>query len=274
MNTPTNQSANQAVSFLKLGGSLITDKSKPHTPRPEVLARLAQEIKQVFEDNPGFQLVIGHGSGSFGHVPGKTYATREGVHSPEQWLGFAEVWYEATTLTRLVIEALHSAGLPVIAFSPSAGAVGRDGKVMSWDLAPLLAALKADLIPVTHGDVVFDQIRGGTILSTEDLFSYMAPLLKPERILLAGIEGGVWLDYPYCNQLVPEITPATLSQVYSALGGSSETDVTGGMASKVQQSLSLIEKLPNLTIQIFSGAESGNLELALRGEHLGTILRS
>ena len=27
--------------FLKLGGSLITDKDRPRTPRPDVLARLA-----------------------------------------------------------------------------------------------------------------------------------------------------------------------------------------------------------------------------------------
>jgi isopentenyl phosphate kinase len=32
--------------FLKLGGSLITDKNQAHTHRPETLNRLAEEIAQ------------------------------------------------------------------------------------------------------------------------------------------------------------------------------------------------------------------------------------
>lgn len=262
------------VVFLKLGGSLITDKSRPHTHRPDVLTRLAGEIKSVREHQPGLQLIIGHGSGSFGHVPGKRYGTRQGVHTAEQWRGFAEVWYEATSLTRLVIEAFYERGLPVIALSPSASAISQDGKVLSWEIRPVIEALHNDLLPVIHGDVAFDTWRGGTILSTEDLFEHLAQVLRPERILLAGIEAGVWADYPACSQLLDEITPSLLPQIFPALGGSSQIDVTGGMASKVQQSMALIEQHPNLVIQIFSGDHPGNVEKALRGEKLGTILRS
>ncbi len=263
----------QNLYFLKLGGSLITDKARPHTPRPDALARLAGEIKQALAQHPGLQLVVGHGSGSFGHVPGKRYGTRQGVHSPEQWRGFAEVWFEATALTRIVVEAFHEAGLPVIAFSPSSGVISQDGVVLTWDLAPLQAAMQAGLLPVMHGDVVFDRVRGGTILSTEDLFMYLARQLQPKRILLAGIEAGVWEDYPTCDKLIPEITPKRLPEIFPALGGSSKTDVTGGMSSKVQQSLVLIEEFPDLVIQIFSGDSPGNVKRALLGESAGTTLR-
>lgn len=261
------------IHFLKLGGSLITDKSNPHTHRPDVLARLVGEIKSVIENQPGFQLVIGHGSGSFGHVPGNRYGTRHGVHTPEQWRGFAEVWYEASALTRIVIEAMHKAGLPVIALSPSAAVISQDGKISSWDLTPITAALQQDLLPLIHGDVVFDKVRGGTILSTEDLFDFLARKLLPTRILLAGIEEGVWEDYPECNRLVTQITPENYPRIFPVLGGSNQVDVTGGMASKVQQSLALITDLPNLVIQIFSGEHPGNIEKALRGEPFGTVLR-
>jgi isopentenyl phosphate kinase len=54
--------------FLKLGGSLITVKSQPHTPRLEALERLGQEIAQARLHNPNLQILLGHGSGSFGHV--------------------------------------------------------------------------------------------------------------------------------------------------------------------------------------------------------------
>jgi isopentenyl phosphate kinase len=146
--------------------------------------------------------------------------------------------------------------------------------VANWDLSPLQAALEAGLLPVVHGVVVFDQVRGGTILSTEDLFSYMAGALKPERTLLAGIEEGVWEDYPQCNQLISEITPSSLPAILPFLGGSKETDVTGGMLSKVQQSLDMIAQDPALSVQIFSGAIPGNLRRALAGENVGTLLHA
>ena len=55
------------IQFLKLGGSLITDKSRPQTARLDVLERLASEIAQAYHKHPDLSLVIGHGSGSFGH---------------------------------------------------------------------------------------------------------------------------------------------------------------------------------------------------------------
>ena len=105
--------------FLKLGGSLITDKSAPRTPRADLMARLAAEIKNAKAASGDLRVVLGHGSGSFGHVPAKKYGTRQGVDSPEGWGGFAEVWYEATTLNRILMDVLHAAGLPGIAFPAS-----------------------------------------------------------------------------------------------------------------------------------------------------------
>lgn len=262
------------IYFLKLGGSLITVKSQAHTARMDVLNRLAGEIAESLNTRPGYHLVVGHGSGSFGHIPGKRFGTRAGVNTPEQWRGFSEVWYEATALTRIVVEALHAASLPVIVFSPSSSAIARDGAVANWDLSPLKAALQAGLLPVIHGDVVFDQLRGGTILSTEDLFGYMVQELQPERVLLAGIEEGVWADYPQCSMLIPEITPDTLPDILPSLGGSSATDVTGGMLSKVQQSMDMVIEHPTLSVQIFSGTKPGNVREVLAGTPVGTILHT
>jgi isopentenyl phosphate kinase len=178
--------------FLKLGGSLITDKTHPHTPRLEVLARLAGEIAAARQANPAMKLLIGHGSGSFGHVPASIYGTRQGVHTSEEWQGFIEVWKEAAALNHIVVEALFSVGLPAIALPASAGVVTSDGQVSAWNLAPLFSALQAGLLPVIYGDVIFDQRRGGTILSTEDLFEYLAPQLHPQRLLLAGLSGKIF----------------------------------------------------------------------------------
>lgn len=260
--------------FIKLGGSLITEKDKPHTPRPQVIARLAAEIAHARQTNPNLQILLGHGSGSFGHVPARKYGTRQGVHSAEGWLGFVEVWREASQLNRLVMDALAEAGLPTISFPPSASVWVEGGQVQNWDLQPLQAALQAGLLPVVFGDVVFDRKWGGTILSTEDLFRHLAYQLRPARILLAGIEAGVYVDYPTCTRYLPEITPDNFKEVRQFLSGSAATDVTGGMLSKVEQSLEMVVRLPGLEVLVFTGEEAGNLASALEGQPLGTRIWS
>ncbi len=260
------------LQFLKLGGSLITDKRQPRTPRREIIARLAEEIAAFLAERPTPGLVLGHGAGSFGHFPAKRYGTRAGVHSPSEWRGFAEVWFDASALNRIVVEALHEAGVPAITFAPSGGATTRDGQVTTWNISPLCAALEKGLLPVVYGDVVFDEKRGGTILSTENVFAYLARQLHPQRILLAGLDEGVWADYPVCEELLPRITPNNFLKIQQVLEGSAATDVTGGMLAKVEEMLALVEEIEELKAFIFSGAAAQNVRRALRGEHLGTLI--
>jgi isopentenyl phosphate kinase len=258
--------------FLKLGGSLITQKSLPHTARPEVIHRLASEIAAARQDNPRFKILLGHGSGSFGHIPAKLWKTRNGVKTSEAWIGFVEVWHEADALNQIVMQALKEVSLPAISFTPSSSVTASDGKVADWNLTPIQKALEADIIPVIYGDVIFDAVRGGTILSTEDLFEYLAPKFLPSRILLAGLEKGVWADYPQCTELIPEITQANIEKVKNSLGDSSAPDVTGGMTSKVSQSLRMVEEVPNLDVLIFSGEIPNNVLRAIQGVNPGTLL--
>ena len=258
--------------FLKLGGSLITDKTQARQPRRDILERLSQEIAEAYQTNPDLQLIIGHGSGSFGHVSGQKYGTRQGVHDKEGWRGFIEVWKDARALNQIVIEALLDAGLPVIAFPPSASVISSAQQVNTWDLEPIRSALSAGLIPLVNGDVVFDTRLGGTILSTEDLFVYLAYALKPGRILLAGLEPGVWADFPACTRLAERITSTTINAISNNLAGSASIDVTGGMAQKVESMLALMAGIPGLQAVIFSGLQADLLRQALLGVLPGTVI--
>lgn len=257
--------------FLKLGGSLITEKDTPMTPRLEVISRLAREIAEAKKEKPELQLVLGHGSGSFGHTPAKMYGTRQGVNDSDGWRGFHEVWQQARRLNNIMLSALDKAGLPAMSFPISAGARTSDMEMISWDLAPLRSALASGMLPVVFGDVVFDEQLGGTILSTEDIFRYMAGKLYPQRILLAGLEPGVWADYPIRKQLAETITPENFEEIMPALKGSAQTDVTGGMRSKVQEMLDLVKRNPDLEVIIFSGSE--NLRDALLKNPPGTCIK-
>ncbi len=270
--------------FLKLGGSLITDKTRPYTPKLDVIEDVALQISTALQTHPDLRLVIGHGSGSFGHVAASEYRTRDGftprpgplAHRERDktedsyWKGFAEVWYQASELDRFVMMALHKVTLPTIALPPSAGVIASDGKVSLWDTTPIRMALAGGLVPVIYGDVVFDEVRGGTILSTEDLFGHLARALEPDRILLAGLEAAVWEDFPARTRKVETITPQTFPQFAENIDKSADVDVTGGMKSKVTQMLHLVQQNPLLKIQIFSGVEPGNIARALTGETLGT----
>jgi len=64
--------------LLKLGGSLITDKTRPYTPLLEVMDDLSQQIVTALRSQPDLRLVLGHGAGSFGHVAASEYKTRDG----------------------------------------------------------------------------------------------------------------------------------------------------------------------------------------------------
>ena len=270
--------------FLKLGGSLITDKTQPYTPRLDVIEDAALQISTALQSHPDLRLVLGHGSGSFGHVAASEYRTRDGfiprasplMHRERDkteenyWKGFAEVWYQASSLNRFVMKALHKTNVPAIALPPSATVITSDGQVSIWETTAIRMALAAGLVPVIYGDVTFDEVRGGTILSTEDLFAFLARGLSPKRILLAGLEAAVWEDFPARTSKVATITPGTFSEISEGVGQADGADVTGGMQAKVTQMLDVVRQNPELKIQIFSGAEPDNIVRALKGETLGT----
>lgn len=269
--------------FLKLGGSLITDKTKPYTPLLDVMDDLAQQIATTLRSRPDLRLLIGHGAGSFGHVAASEYKTRDGYPRPSPlmhrdrdkteehyWKGFAEVWYQASSLNRYVMDALHKAGLQAIALPPSSSVIASDGRVAVWETTPISMSLAAGMVPVVFGDVVFDEVRGGTILSTENLFAYLVKAFDPERILLAGLEDAVWEDFPARTRKIERITPQIFKEIKHGVGQSAAADVTGGMEAKVREMLDLVQITPGLKIQIFSGTQPGNISRALVGEILGT----
>ena len=258
--------------FLKLGGSLITDKTVPETPRLDSIRRLAEEIARARSELPELRLLIGHGSGSYGHIAAARYGTHRGASSKEDWAGFAEVWSVAGRLNRLLVEALRAAGLPAMAFPPSASVIAEAGEIVEMAVEPIRRALEAGLVPVVAGDVAFDRQRGSTIVSTERVFFRLGRHLRPTRLLLAGIERGVYADYPANTRLLPAITEKDLPGI--ALAGAATTDVTGGMADKVLLALRLAQELPDLEVRIFSGEEPGRVTDALLGGTPGTLVGS
>jgi isopentenyl phosphate kinase len=260
------------LTFIKLGGSLITDKQIPFSARKQTIKRLGLELLAFHQDHPTHRLVIGHGSGSFGHAAAVEYGTMHGVRTAADWEGFQAVWWAAHQLNQIVCEILIEVGLPIIAMPASASAIASNRQLRDWQIEPLSRSLENGLIPLIYGDVIVDTAIGGTILSTEELFTGLIPLLKPDRILLAGIDAGVYRDYPLNKILLEKITPQSIDQGTINLRESSNRDVTGGMASKVAEMAQIVKANPSIMIQIFSGELPGNLNKVLAGTLSGTSI--
>ena len=257
--------------FIKLGGSLITDKDQAESARADIIFALLQEIRQLLQREPSLKILIGHGSGSFGHHAARKFGTRQGVSTPEDWQGFQEVWLSARELNQIVVHLAAKARLPVISFPPSAATFTANHIVQQWELTPMRSVLAHGLIPLVYGDVVVDTTLGGTILSTEDLFVYLAKQLKPARIFLAGSEEGVFADFPANTHLIPMINRN--EELSSILQGSASQDVTGGMLTKVNLMQALCRELPGLEVRIFSAEDPTILGEIMQGKPVGTLIR-
>ena len=264
--------------LLKLGGSVITDKTRPFTARTEVIERLAVEIKNALDDRgDDLRLIIGHGAGSFGHAVAAKYQTHQGAVAPDSWLGFAEVAAAAAELNYIVMKILRQAGVPAIKFQPSASTRTRGEQLMYFETFPLKEVLQHGLTPVIYGDVSIDAAQGMSIVSTEKLFDNLARELSPTRIILSGHVAGVYDKDPLTQpgaELIEEIDRGNWAEVEAMLGGSHGVDVTGGMFSKVREMYRLTLAMPPMQAMIISAETPGNVEAVLKGQivNFGTLI--
>jgi isopentenyl phosphate kinase len=243
--------------LLKLGGSLITEKADARgVTRPAVIARLAGEIARAAPRIPE-RIVLGHGSGSFGHVAAREHGIAGGLRSPAQLPGISLTQERAAALHREVVSALAAAGLAPFSIAPASCVVFSDGRPAEMSDEPLRLALAAGLLPVVYGDVVMDREQGVAICSTERILEMLAARLAVRRVLWLGETDGV---YGEDGRPIPRLSSLEGIRFSSPVG----TDVTGGMRHRVETALALARK--GVRSVIFNGLTPGLLEQALLGK--------
>ncbi len=250
--------------LVKLGGSLITDKRRARTVRRRELERLCAEIAEV-DRRARVRTILGHGSGSFGHVAAARHGVHRGLRRPQQRRGVASTQAAAAALHRIVTDTLRAHGAAPWSLSPSSALVARSGKVATLALEPLTRALDAGLLPVTHGDVVMDREQGASIVSTETVLLAIA-----RRLACRGVEivGAFWFGdtdgiYDEHGDTLPRIGPAEVAAARRLARGSAATDVTGGMRHRLETACALARLgIPSL---IADGRTPGLIRAALRG---------
>lgn len=259
--------------FLKFGGSLITDKNKPFTERKDVIKRLAEEIHTV-KEKYGIKLIVGHGGGSYPHVPASKYETHKGIINDNSYRGIAEVQDAASRLNRIIVRALINAGENAVSINPSSVCIAKNSRIVEFYTEPLDTLLKYDMLPVLYGNVAVDLEKGCCILSTEEIMNFLAKKMSPKKIIMTGMVNGVFTGDPQKNpdvKPIPRITPKNYSNIKKMLSGSYGIDVTGGMSHKVERMLELLSET-GVRTQIISGAVEGNIIKTFSGENIGTII--
>ena len=254
--------------LIKLGGSLITDKRRARSFRRARVQDIARQLVELRALRPEMRVVIGHGSGSFGHVEAEKYDTVSGVFSAQDRLGLARVGAVATELSQLILGEFLAAGLPAIRFQPSSMLSTRSRQLRELYTGPLTLALEQQIIPLVHGDIALDAEIGGAIVSTESLFARLVEPLRARQIILLGDVDGVLAER---GALIATITAASFPQIAPLLGGSSGTDVTGGMLQKVTEMIGLVQAHTSMEVVIANGHECDILlDLLVRGVAHGT----
>ncbi|WP_158853531.1 isopentenyl phosphate kinase [Halorhabdus sp. CUG00001] len=242
------------TTILKLGGSVITEKDTPETVDEAALTGATDAIA----DSGVEDLVIVHGGGSFGHH----HANRYGVSATSGTSDAAGVYAIHDAMRRLddaVVAALQSAGVPAVPVDPfSVASRDEDGKT-TLPTDGIERIRGEGFVPVLFGDVVVQTGVGATILSGDEIAVMLARSLSADRIGLCSSVPGVLDDSGTVIDRIDEF-----GAVAAAVGNSEATDVTGGMAGKVQALLDV-----STPASIF-GPDA--LSAFLGGERPGTLI--
>ncbi len=243
------------VNVVKIGGSVITNKSKPFSLRHNIIKNIAREIALAYSKCKS-KIVLIHGGGSFGHYIVKEHG---GLNTMESIL--QTIWY-MRELNMIFTDYLHYYNVPGIPMDTHSIAFIDDGK-LEINIKPIRKAINNNFIPILYGDIIFtDSIP--TILSGDEIAWYLAKELRPSRLLFATSVKGIY-DKDPSKERAKLLNLISLKEIKDIdVGKSHGYDVTGGMKKKLLLgTFYACEGI--LEVIVFSGLEKNNVYKAICG---------
>ncbi|ORY94595.1 Aspartate/glutamate/uridylate kinase [Syncephalastrum racemosum] len=248
--------------IIKLGGAAITNKKGScQLAESSSLEALMDQIQQAYTmlSASGYQIILVHGAGSFGHPQARRYHLKEGWMSSsglstpplttadeqteeeqdwrDQKAGFAHTRKCLLELHLALLSRLQRRGLPVLGISPfdhlETDGGDKSPNAVFEPLAQRAAKfLQLGFIPLLHGDAVFDRSLGCTILSGDIVMHKLAMLLPDVSrcVFITDVEGIYDADPKLSS---PAHKPKLIKHMQS-IQSSGVVDVTGGMNGKVK----------------------------------------
>lgn len=245
--------------LVKLGGSVITDKSRLRTFRKASCERLASELGPARSDG----LLVVHGAGSFGHIMAKRHELHKGFKKRSQLEHVAGVQRDVRELNLRVIEALIDNGVSAVSVPPASSSTFDGGAVTAFSRETFSSLLDIGLTPVTFGDVVPDASMGFSICSGDLMMLELARAFRPRLAVFCADVDGVFDRDPKVHkgaELLKSVDESALSRFS---GRAVNADVTGSMKGKLERMLAIAGHCEKC--MILNGNVRGRLESAVRG---------
>jgi isopentenyl phosphate kinase len=248
--------------ILKIGGSVITEKGAVSSARQRDIDRISNEIASFKSDSES-AIILVHGAGSFGHPHAMKFRLNESFDARGVYLTHASV----KALNSMVVESLNNVGVNALPIHPLSSCLLENGKIVDFQLGQLRVMLQKGIMPVIHGDMVMDRIKGAAILSGDRIITHLAAAMNASKIGAGSDVDGV-LDEK--GMVIKKITPLNFIDIKKNIKGSTSTDVTGGMIGKVSELLELANT--GISSHIFNASRKGMVSRFLYGEDAGTLI--
>lgn len=258
------------VVFIKFGGSLITDKKKEEVVNLDEIDKLSKQIKEIKNKDKDYIFLIGNGAGSFGHIQVEKYQLKKRIITEKQKVGFAKVSNLVLKLNYLVVSSLIKYNLPAISIKPSSIIISSNEKLRKKYFDIVSKFLETGYIPVLSGDMILDDVKGGTVLSTDKLFYYLVKYFKKknffiDKVIFCGLTDGV-LDEK--KRVIKMINKKNFLKIKKVFYNNPYIDVTGGMKKKVEIAL----KIAKLGIKSYIISGDNLKDSFFNKNFLGTVV--
>lgn len=245
--------------LIKLGGSVITDKTQYHKFNQEQTARLCKEIAES-----GKGCIIVHGAGSFGHVIAKQYELDKGMIDFRQIPAVAQTQYDVRELSSMIVRELLKVGIPAVSVPPGSCFMMDEGKLIISDDEAIRHLAGIGVMPIMFGDVVMDRSKGFGICSGDQIMERLAEIFNPDRIVFVSDIDGLYTADPKVDknaEFMPVVDPTTLDGIDASVH---VDDVTGGVRGKVESMLNMCNGKRDCVL--VNGTVPGRLLSLLKGE--------
>ncbi|MEM2122863.1 MAG: isopentenyl phosphate kinase [Candidatus Bathyarchaeia archaeon] len=255
--------------IVKVGGSVITRKDGEATPKLERMARVAAEISEVKD-----RLVLIHGAGSYGHPIAARYELHRGFAGDWQLAGVSELKAKLAELNSLFLGALSKRGVAAFPLNPASIITTYEGRLTHMNIEPLKTLLDLGFTPMLHGDLVLDLAKGFSIVSGDQIASYMAERLRPSMVIFGCDVDGVYTGDPKRDRNARLIASMKVGDVKALCSLASSAhglrDVTGGFMGKLREASHIAEL--GIPVAIVNLDAEGRLLKVIRGEKVRCTL--
>ena len=260
------------IVILKLGGSLLTDKSTPYKLRQKIIKAVAVEIKECLDLELIKSLVIVHGVGSIGHPPVLKYNLHKGFRNKDQLISMSRTQQIVNEFRKTIATTFLEEEIPINLMHASSMVVGNKMVITDHSFNSLKGFLSLGMIPLIGGDMMYDNIMGFSVCSGDQIAVVLSRVLHAKQLLFATDVPGVFDKDPKSGepaQLLREINVNEIEQLLSKTKESTKTDASGKMRGKLISLVSIKDLIKeSLDVAILSMSKKGVLKKYLQGEKI------